>query len=128
MALDHIILSNTALISDGTQFKVKYDTWKRSKPAYETGVGLNADAYQNVGAANAKWAWQATIYATYNTLAQLEVYATTQTASLRTLKFQDVYGTVFDVLWMGPFLPAPASGDLNGANELYEVEMKLVQR
>lgn len=128
MSLSYVVISNTASIADGVRYPVKYETWRPSQPADESGIGLNGDTWQNVGAAPLKMVWNCTLFATRATLPQLATYAKSATAASRMTLFQDVDGVVWSAMWTGPFAPVMLSSGLNDPGEMFEVPMQVTQR
>lgn len=133
MANNYIMISSTGSSASAVKLTVKYDTWRRLKSADSEFVGLDGDLTVSIGTASAKTLWEFTAYANvtpdagYCSLANLEIYLKSQTSASRLNWFQDVYGAGFAAKSSGAWDPRPLAGDTYGANETYEVVMRVRQ-
>lgn len=129
----YVIISSTGNIADGKRLPVEYGTWKRSKPSAEVFTGLNADTSASVGADSDKWEWEFTGLTTANgTTTDAALEGAGQTVATwfgaRVVKITDVYGVTHDAVITNGFNPHETTGGINGANELFEVPMRLKQK
>ena len=131
MANSYVMISSSGSLTGALKLTVKYGTWRRSKPADDEFIGLDGDTNISIGAASGKTLWQFTAYvkvtpdAGYVSLDQLEAYLKSQTLASRMNFFQDVYGNGHAAKSSGVWDPVPTAGDTFGANELYEVPVRV---
>ena len=111
--------------------KVTVREWHPSKAAGTAGVGIGGDAWLSRGVAAQKWTWefiarfQWTPATGYASKANMELWATAMAGYLTMV---DVYGATYAVQWESPWLWSADSNESAGADEWYEVKVKLRQK
>lgn len=131
-----VILSNTGAIGTGKKLRVVEESYQY-EPARATAERktLTGRIVQSIGVHVPAWSFTALVHrasppAGYASLADVEAWFAAQTVSGNAFKFQDVYGTAFDVALTNNFKPVRAHAlyALDDALQEFFIEFKLVKR
>jgi len=132
-ANQYVILSNTGAIAGGKKIYVRLATWTEPTRGVRARPTLSDKSYGVLSAGRAPWVFTilaaATAWSGYFTKDEILAYYNAATAASFLWKFQDIWGSVYDVVPDGAIAFKPALAPvMDGADGWFEGELRLRRR
>lgn len=132
-----VLISNTGSLGGALKLAIVQDSWRVWTEDSEVFTGLDGGTTIGIGARTGKLRWTftglvqkvgASGYVSLDGSGQTVFqWAASTTAAQRLLKFQDVFGAAYDVVWKTGFKPVPVTGGMHGTAEWHRINVELWQ-